>query len=53
MEPPLSSMEDRDDCLQKRQFGGLFTGLGVMVLWATIYTNKDYILSLMKDNNLL
>ena len=53
MEPPLSSMEDRDDCLQKRQFGGLFTGLGVIALWATIYTNKDYILSLMKDNNLL
>ena len=53
MEPPLSSMEDRDDCLQKRQFGGLFTGLGVMVLWATIYTNKHYILSQMTDNNLL
>jgi hypothetical protein len=53
MEPPLSSMEDRDDCTQKRQLGGIFTVIGIVSLWATIYINKDYIFQLLKDNNLL
>lgn len=53
MEPPLSSIEERDDCTQKRQLGGIFTAIGAVSLWATIYLNKDYILQLMKDNNLL
>ena len=53
MEPPLSSMEDRDEWLQKRHFAGIFIGLGSVTLWATIYTNKDYIMSLMKENNLI
>ena len=53
MEPPLSSMEDRDDCTQKRQLGGIFTTIGIVSLWATIYINKNYILQLLKNNNLL
>ena len=53
MEPPLSSMEERDDCTQKRQLGGIFTTIGVVSLWATIYINKNYILQLLKNNNLL
>jgi len=53
MEPPLSSMEERDDCTQKRQLGGVFTAIGVVSLWATIYINKDYIMHLLKQNNLL
>ena len=53
MEPPLSSMEERDDCTQKRQLGGIFTTIGIVSLWATIYINKDYIFQLLKDNNLL
>ena len=53
MEPPLSSMEERDDCAQKRQLGGIFTTIGIVSLWATIYINKDYIFQLLKDNNLL
>ena len=53
MDPPLSSMEERDDCIQKRQLGGIFTVFGVIILWATIYINKDYIMKLMKENNLL
>ena len=53
MEPPLSSMEERDDCTQKRQLGGIFTTIGIVSLWATIYINIDYIFQLLKDNNLL
>ena len=53
MEPPLSSMEERDDCTQKRQLGSIFTTIGIVSLWATIYINKDYIFQLLKDNNLL
>ncbi len=53
MEPPLSSMEERDGCAQKRQLGGIFTTIGIVSLWATIYINKDYIFQLLKDNNLL
>lgn len=53
MEPPLSSIEERDDCTQKRQLGGIFTTIGIVSLWATIYINKNYILQLLKDNNLL
>ena len=53
MEPPLSSMEERDACTQKRQLGGIFTTIGIVSLWATIYINKDYIFQLLKDNNLL
>ncbi len=53
MEHPLNSMEDRDNCTQKRQIGGVFTTIGVVSLWATIYINKDYILQLLKENNLL
>ena len=53
MEPPLSSMEERDDCTQKRQLGGVFTAIGVVSLWATIYINKDYIMHLLKQNNLI
>ena len=53
MDPPLSSIEERDDCIQKRQLGGIFTAFGVVTLWATIYINKDYIMKLMKENNLL
>ena len=53
MESPLSSMEERDDCTQKRQLGGIFTTIGIVSLWATIYINKDYIFQLLKDNNLL
>ena len=53
MEPPLSSMEERDDCTQKRQLGGIFTTIGIVSLWATIYINKNYILQLLKGNNLL
>ena len=49
MEPPLSSMEERDDCTQKRQLGGIFTTIGIVSLWATIYINKDYIFQLLKD----
>ena len=53
MEPPLSSMEERDECTQKRQLGGIFTTIGVVSLLATSYINKDYIFQLLKDNNLL
>lgn len=53
MEPPLSSMEERDDCTQKRQLGGIFTTIGIVSLWATIYINKDYIFQLLKYYNLL
>ena len=53
MEPPLSSIEERDDCTQKRQLGGIFTTIGIVSLWATIYINKDYIFQLLKYNNLL
>ena len=53
MEPPLSSVEERDYCTQKSQLGGIFTTIGIVSLWATIYINKDYIFQLLKDNNLL
>jgi len=53
MEPPLSSIEERDDCNQKRQLGGIFTIVGVISLWATVYLNKNYILQLLKENNLI
>ena len=53
MDPPLSSMQERDECIEKRKIGGVFTAIGVVSLWATIYINKDYILQLLKENNLL
>ena len=40
MDPPLSSMEERDDCIQKRQLGGIFTVFGVIILWATVTTGE-------------
>jgi len=43
MEPPLGSMMERDECLQKRQIGGTFLGLGTIILWGTLYLNKDYL----------
>jgi len=49
----LGSIGDRDDCLQKRKLGGSFIGLGTAFLWGTIFTNKDYLLNLMKEKNLL
>ena len=39
--------------IEKRKIGGVFTAIGVVSLWATIYINKDYILQLLKENNLL
>ena len=35
MEPPLSSMEERDDCTQKRQLGGIFTTIGICLLYTS------------------
>jgi hypothetical protein len=49
----LGSIADRDDCLQKRKSGGIFISLGIIALWGTIYTNKDYLTELMERNNLL
>lgn len=46
-------ISDRDKCLQKREIGGTFIGSGILVLWATIYLNKDYLEKIMKDNNML
>ena len=48
MEYPIYSIGDRDDCLQKRQLGGIFIGLGTLVLWGTLYLNKDYLSILFK-----
>jgi len=49
----LGSIIDRDECLQKRKVGGTFLGSGILVLWVSIYINKQYIEKIMKDNNLL
>lgn len=49
MEPPLGSISDRDDCVQKRQIGGIFLGIGTFTLWATIYFNKENINKLFKE----
>ncbi len=43
MEPPLGSMMDRDECLQKRQIGGSFIGVGTLILWGSLYLNKNYL----------
>ena len=48
MEPPLGSISDRDECVEKRQIGGIFLGLGTMTLWATLYFNKEQISMLFK-----
>ena len=48
MEPPLGSISDRDDCVQKRQIGGSFLGIGTVILWATLYFNKEEISILFK-----
>ena len=48
MEPPLGSMMDRDECVQKRQIGGAFLGIGTVILWATLYFNKEQINILFK-----
>ena len=53
MQYPIFSVGDRDNCLQKRKVGGAFLGSGILVLWATIYINKDYLETIMKDKNLL
>jgi hypothetical protein len=43
MEYPMYSIGDRDECLQKRQTGGSFIGAGTLVLWGTLYLNKNYL----------
>ena len=48
MEPPLGSISDRDECVEKRQIGGIFLGLGTLILWATLYFNKEQISMLFK-----
>ena len=48
MEPPLGSISDRDECVQKRQIGGAFLGIGTVILWATLYFNKEQINILFK-----
>ena len=48
MEPPLGSISDRDECVQKRQIGGTFLGIGTVILWATLYFNKEQISILFK-----
>ena len=48
MEPPLGSISDRDECVEKRQIGGIFLGLGTLILWATLYFNKEQISILFK-----
>ena len=53
MEYPLYSIGDRDNCLEKRKSGGLFIGLGIIALWGTLYTNKDYLIEFMKERGLL
>ena len=42
MEPPLGSIQDRDECVQKKQIGGIFLTFGTFTLWITIYLNKEY-----------
>jgi hypothetical protein len=49
----LGSIEDRDDCLQKRKSRGKFISLGIFALWGTIYTNRDYLTDLMERKNRL
>tara|TARA_Y100001960_G_C14043322_1_gene526191 strand:+ start:136 stop:450 length:315 start_codon:yes stop_codon:yes gene_type:complete len=53
MEAPLSSIGDRDDCLKKRQLGGAFMAVGTVILWGTLYLNKNYIEELMKNYKLI
>ena len=48
MEPPLGSLSARDECVEKRQIGGIFLGLGTLILWATLYFNKEQISILFK-----
>ena len=48
MEPPLGSISDRYECVQKRQIGGAFLGIGTVILWATLYFNKEQINILFK-----
>ena len=48
MEPPLGSIGDRDDCLQKRQIGGAFLAAGTFVLWGTLYINKELLSALIE-----
>ena len=43
MEYPIYSIGDRDKCLQKRQIGGSFIGVGTLVLWGSLYLNKNYL----------
>ena len=48
MDPPLASISDRDECVQKRQIGGIFLAMGTITLWATLYFNKEQINILFK-----
>jgi hypothetical protein len=48
MEYPMYSIGDRDECLQKRQIGGSFIGAGTLVLWGSLYLNKNYLSTLFE-----
>lgn len=48
MEPPLGSIADRDECVQKRQIGGAFLALGTLSLWITLYFNKKELFVLLE-----
>ena len=44
----LGSIADRDDCIQKKQIGGTFLFVGTLILWGTLYFNKEYLSILFK-----
>tara|TARA_Y100001960_G_C14237854_1_gene616901 strand:+ start:94 stop:408 length:315 start_codon:yes stop_codon:yes gene_type:complete len=51
MDPPLASISDRDECVQKRQIGAIFLAAGTLTLWATLYFNKEKLSLLFKIYN--
>jgi hypothetical protein len=44
----LGSIADRDECVQKKQIGGTFLAVGTLILWGTLFSNKEYLSSIFK-----
>jgi len=44
----LGSIADRDECIQKKQIGGTFLAVGTLILWGTLFFNKNYLSIIFK-----
>jgi hypothetical protein len=45
----LGSIADRDECVQKKQIGAVFLVIGALILWGTLFFNKENLFAIFKE----